>query len=126
MYLKLIRQPAQGKAVRGTLYSVRFTEPTDGCLREHLTPICTTLENLDYLITPLIYPVRVTHSPKFDRLLPLVSNVPGRSGLRIHPGTRPEHSRGCILVDSWRTCTALTQQLLDLQRIGEEIRIEIA
>jgi hypothetical protein len=27
-----------------------------------------------------------------------VQNVPNRSGIRIHRGTKPEHSTGCILV----------------------------
>ena len=37
-------------------------------------------------------------SPKFKRLLPIVQNVPQRSGIRIHRGSKPEHSTGCVLV----------------------------
>ena len=40
----------------------------------------------------------LTMSPKFGVVLPLLENVPGRSGIRIHTGTKPEHSKGCILV----------------------------
>ena len=57
-----------------------------------------TLENADYIIPEGNYPVSVTFSPRFKRMLPLIGNVPGRSGIRIHTGTKPEHSKGCVLV----------------------------
>ena len=61
--------------------------------------ICNTLENKRYLIPEGTYPISTTLSPKFKRYLPLLSNVKNRSGIRIHRGTKPEHSRGCILVN---------------------------
>ena len=61
--------------------------------------ICNTLENKRYLIPEGEYPVSTTYSPKFKRNLPLLSNVKNRSGIRVHRGTKPEHSRGCILVN---------------------------
>ena len=61
--------------------------------------ICNTLENKQYLIPKGKYPVSTTFSPKFKRNLPLLSNVKNRSGIRVHRGTKPEHSRGCILVN---------------------------
>ena len=57
-----------------------------------------TIENADYLIPAGTYPLRLTWSPKFKKLMPLVDEVPGREGIRIHMGTKPEHSLGCILV----------------------------
>ena len=61
--------------------------------------ICNTLENKQYLIPKGKYPVSTTFSSKFKRNLPLLSNVKNRSGIRVHRGTKPEHSRGCILVN---------------------------
>ena len=61
--------------------------------------ICNTLENKRYLIPEGIYPISTTYSPKFKRNLPLLSNVNNRSGIRVHRGTKPQHSRGCILVN---------------------------
>ena len=61
--------------------------------------ICNTLENKRYLIPEGKYPISTTYSPKFKRNLPLLSNVKNRSGIRVHRGTKPEHSRGCILVN---------------------------
>ena len=85
MYLQLIRNKPHGSAITGRLI-------IDG------TFFCNTLERKGYQILPLCYHVAVTQSPKFKRLLPIVQNVPNRSGIRIHRGTKPEHSTGCILV----------------------------
>lgn len=118
-YYKLIRNPADGKAVRGRLYQVVQTR-----FEEELIPVCDTLENADYLIPALIYGVGVTQSPKFKRLLPVVRQVPGRSGIRIHLGTKPEHSKGCILVPPSEEAL-LTARLLAEQSSYEETRLEI-
>ena len=125
MYYKLIRKEVEGKAVKGTLYSVehRYSGST-GEYKEYLTPICSTLENADYLIPALIYRVQVTQSPKFRRLLPCLVQVPGRSGIRVHRGTKPEHSKGCIIVSAANE-QILTELWLTEQRSYEETRIEI-
>ena len=116
MYYKLFREVPSGKSVRGKLY--RGTADGDQF-------ICNTLENLNYIIPALVYRVCVTQSPRFRRLMPLVCNVPGRAGIRIHPGSRPEHSKGCILVPNRGIENNLTQELLRQQQSREEIRLEI-
>lgn len=125
MYYKLIRDHSEGKAVRGTLYSVEHRySGSIGIYREYLTPIAPTLENRDYLIPALIYKVSVTNSPKFHRPLPVLNAVPGRSGIRIHRGTKPEHSKGCILVSS-DIESRLTNTLLQEQNHNEPSYLEI-
>ena len=119
-YYKLIRKPADGKSVRGKLFLV-----TESRFEEVLTPICDTLENTDFLVPPLFYPLSVTMSPKFKRLLPILSGVPGRSGIRIHRGTKPEHSKGCILVSPAYEQELTARFLLAEQRSHEECRIDI-
>ena len=124
-YYKLLRQTKDGKAVRGTLYSVEHRySGSAGEYKEYLTPICPTLENADYLIPALIYKVQVTQSPKFKRLLPVLCQVPGRSGIRLHRGTKPEHSHGCILVSAENE-KRLTELWLKEQQEHNETRIEI-
>lgn len=77
-----------GKAVRGFL-----DVPVEGdSLR------CATLENSDYIIPAGDYPLDMTYSPRWRKLMPEICNVPGRTGIRIHMGTQPEHSKGCVLV----------------------------
>ena len=83
-----------------------------------------TLENADYIIPVGNYPVLVTFSPRFKRMLPLIGNVPGRSGIRIHRGTKPEHSKGCILVSAAME-QQLTAEWLALQASNEPIKITI-
>ena len=125
MYYKLIRKPADGKAVRGKLYwtSHYFNNRTQ-LLTERLHYICDTLENADYMIPALVYRVQVTKSPKFQRLLPEVVQVPRRIGIRFHRGSRPEHSKGCILVSSADE-QRLTARWLAEQTAHDEIRLEI-
>lgn len=44
------------------------------------------------------YDIRLTYSQKFCRVLPLVMDVPNRSGIRVHAANRPEEITGCIAV----------------------------
>ena len=125
MYYKLIRNKAEGKAVTGKLYRVsHYFNKRTGLLVERLHFICETLENADYLIPALIYRVQVTQSPKFKRPLPILCQVPGRSGIRVHRGTRPEHSKGCIIVSAANE-QILTELWLKEQKEHNETRIEI-
>lgn len=44
------------------------------------------------------YEVAITHSPRFGRLLPILLNVPGFAGIRMHAGETVEHTDGCLLL----------------------------
>lgn len=125
MYYKLIRYNQVGNAVYGKLFRTsHYFNLRTGQTTERRHFICDTLENADHLILPLIYPVTVTRSPKFGRLLPSINQVPGRTGIRIHRGTRPEHSRGCILVTPENEAL-LTARFRAEQSANEECRLEI-
>ena len=110
MQINLLRTKREGKAVHGTMR----VEERD----------IATLENADYVIPVGIYEVRVTYSPRFKRMLPMVMQVPGRSGIRFHRGTKPEHSKGCILVSAAME-QELTAKWLALQASNEPIEITI-
>ena len=133
MYIRLIRNQSQGSAITGRLViNGRW--------------FCNTLERVGYQIPALCYHVTVTQSPKFKRLLPLVTNVPRtpqrgygtatpmgrtesaigyRQGIRFHVGTKPEHSTGCILVPDREIEELLTSALLETQNNHEEIILEV-
>lgn len=126
MYYKLIREQRDGKAVRGHIYSVEHRySGSAGIYQEYLTPIAPTLENADCMIPALIYKTQVTRSPKFGKLLPELVQVPGRTGIRIHYGTKPGHSKGCILITNHEICARFTNTLLVEQQNKEPIYLEI-
>lgn len=47
------------------------------------------------------YEVKLTHSPRFKKILPEILNVPNFSGIRIHSLNKAEESEGCIGVGEW-------------------------
>ena len=85
---------------------------------------CNTLERVGYQIPALCYHVVVTMSPRFKRLLPIVQNVPQRSGIRFHRGTKPTHSTGCILIPADKELE-FTNLLKQTQDNHEEIILEV-
>ena len=111
MYIRLIRNQPQASAITGRLIiNGRW--------------FCNTLERVGYQIPAICYPIRVTQSPKFKRLLPIVQNVPQRSGIRFHRGSKPQHSTGCILIPADKE-KALTDLILQAQQSHEEIILEV-
>ena len=45
-----------------------------------------------------VYPVYITWSPKYKKPMPLIENVKGYSGIRIHSGNTAKDTEGCLLV----------------------------
>lgn len=43
------------------------------------------------------YRVVLTYSPRFKTNMPLLQQVPGYSGIRIHPGNTAANTEGCLL-----------------------------
>ena len=80
-----------------------------------------------------IYTVLLTYSPKYKKVMPLINNVKGYSGIRIHSGNSSKDTEGCLLVgkntvvgrltDSRNTYNALFKRLL--QKGSNKITIEI-
>ena len=136
MYYKLIRQPKgptetypndPKNAVRGMICVVQHRySGSCGEYKEYLTPVAHTLENADYLIPALTYKLQVNLSPKFGKLMPVLMQVPGRTGIRIHGGTKPSHSQGCILCTRRKEYQAFVQTLLAEQRSNAPIYLEIS
>lgn len=80
-----------------------------------------------------IYTVLLTYSPKYKKVMPLINNVKGYSGIRIHSGNSSKDTEGCLLVgkntvvgrltDSRNTFNALFKRLQ--QKGSNKITIEI-
>ena len=110
---------------------------------------CHTLEDEDklrqglskvYGVTAIpsgTYEVEITYSPKYRRQMPLLKNVKGFSGIRIHSGNVAEDSEGCILVgvykennpdfigQSRKTYNKLFKKLEKAVAEGKRIQIEV-
>lgn len=97
MFLKLYRTEIGPTAVTGKLYvdNVAFCDTLEPGIADanvalrYGAPGC---------IAPGFYPVRLTMSPRFGEVLPLIDRVIGRTGIRIHPGNTTKDTTGCILV----------------------------
>ena len=115
--IQLIRQRTDGKAVTGTI---------DLPIGKDVLRIAT-LENADYLIPAGIYPLKMSYSAKFNKRMPEICDVPGRVGIRIHSGTKPEHSTGCILVSVFARgyVDYFIQKFEKEQDEDEQLQIEI-
>lgn len=136
MKLLLIREPAGENCTHGKLY-------VNGVLE------CFTLEDVDRklekggekihgrtAIPRGTYEVIINFSQRFKRDMPLLLNVPGFSGVRIHSGNTHEDTEGCVLVGSTRgdQCVRnsraaydkLFDQLDEAYAAHESIEMEIA
>lgn len=92
MFLKLYRTESGPIAVTGKL----FVDNVAFC--DTLEPAIAPRYGAPGCIAPGFYPVRLTMSPRFGEILPLIDRVIGRSGIRIHPGNTAADTVGCILV----------------------------
>jgi hypothetical protein len=91
--LLVLRDKGQDGFTTGTLF-------IDGVFR------CFTLEDElrevkikhETAIPAGTYPVEITQSARFNKALPILLNVPGFEGIRIHAGNTCEDTSGCVLV----------------------------
>jgi hypothetical protein len=81
------------------------------------------------------YEVIINYSQRFQRLLPLLLNVPDFEGVRIHPGNTAADTEGCILVGMTKEKEFIGQSRVAFERLftklktaseTEKIFIEIA
>lgn len=81
------------------------------------------------------YEIRITLSTRFRRLLPVLLNVPGYAGVRIHPGNNDANTEGCLLPgkndrvgqvsNSRATMAALQKQIEEAIYQNSKVYIEI-
>ncbi|WP_428046064.1 DUF5675 family protein [Candidatus Avelusimicrobium fimicolum] len=81
------------------------------------------------------YGLELNKSPRFGRVIPLLVEVPGFTGVRIHAGNCATDTEGCILVGfnqikgrlvgSRATETRLCEKLQEVAAKGEKLEITI-
>ena len=142
MEIKLIRKYYQAKYTIGRLYvNNRF-------FSDCLEPPSLHLTERSALGTILIakykgyraiptgrYRILITRSRRFGRWLPLLLNVKGFEGIRIHAGNKPDDTRGCILLgfnrrkgyvlDSTRCVLTLVKMMTEAIAKGEKVFMEV-
>jgi len=133
MEMRLVRGKANVASVEGKLY-------IDGVFE------CYTVEDRPrdkkvYGMTGIpagIYKVVVTMSNRFKKRLPLLLDVQGFEGVRIHSGNSSKDTEGCIIVgsinnrtdDDWVGASKVAMQRLlhkieDALAVKEKVTIEI-
>lgn len=65
------------------------------------------------------YEVGISYSNRFKKLMPIVFDVPGFSGIRIHPGNTEEDTDGCPLVGLSRSTDTVLQSRIAYSRFFE-------
>lgn len=78
------------------------------------------------------YQVIVTNSPRFSQLtghpvdLPLLVNVPGYEGVRIHPGNTAADTEGCLLPGTTRGVDVVNNSRIAFNALFPKIQTAIA
>ena len=128
MKLTVKRHPSSKESTIGELY-------VDGQFQ------CYTLEDITRegkkvagttAIPKGTYKVLITMSPKYKKLLPLIVDVPGFDGVRIHSGNVSKDTEGCILVgtsmgvDVINNSRVAFEALFEKLKTAKDISIEIS
>lgn len=85
------------------------------------------------LIPEGTYQLILSMSPRFEKVLPEVINVPFNKGIRIHAGNHPSETSGCLLVgayfadnmllDSNKTLNKIIEKLKEFRSKNEGVRV---
>ena len=115
MKLVLQRQPSTAACTLGRLFV--DGEPECWTLEDVVRPPRVKVDRAT-AIPPGTYRVEVTHSPRFGVRLPLLHDVPGFVGIRIHPGNTADDTEGCILVGTDRGRNAILRSRAAARQAG--------
>jgi len=91
---------------------------------------CYTLEDIERdikiksetAIPKGTYKVIINQSNRFKRLLPLLLDVPGFEGVRIHSGNTNHDTEGCILVGRTRSKDFIGQSRKAFDKLFEKMK----
>ncbi len=112
---------------------VRRHEPGLTCMIGDLyldgVHFCSVLEDLprpekirgETAIPAGLYGLLVTESPRFKTRLPILLDVPGFEGVRIHAGNTDRDTEGCLLVGKWPGGEIITNSRVTLAALMERL-----
>lgn len=138
MKLELKRRPSTNVATIGELYVDGQWEcfTLEDVVREKPgVPVMNWKIKGQTAIPAGRYKVIINMSNRFKKLMPLLLNVPGFAGVRIHPGNTHENTEGCILVGRKTSLDTITEsrlaydqlmkQMQEAIDLGEDVFLEI-
>ena len=100
MDLRLVRVATTNRVTPGTLYVDGALEcvTLEDAIREQIgVPVAAWKIPGETAIPAGRYDLTLTMSQRFQRILPLLGQVPGFTGVRIHAGNVIDDTEGCIL-----------------------------
>lgn len=128
MDLLLVREPSVGDHTFGQLYvnDAYQCDTLEDVVREVPNEPVESWKVPGQTAIPCgRYLVSITYSPHFQRDMPLINDVSGYSGVRIHPGNTAADTEGCVLVGMARTENGLVESRVAFdqlnQRLGDAI-----
>jgi len=68
------------------------------------------------------YEIKITLSNRFKRELPILLNVPGFEGIRIHSGNHEGHTEGCLLPGKTRNESGVFSSVIATNNLILKIR----
>lgn len=103
MELTLRREPTASGSTIGELFVDGSPDRVCWTLEDPVreipaTPVAQWKIPSDTAIPAGRYRVAITYSPKFKRRMPVLLNVPGFDGIRVHAGNTSADTDGCVLV----------------------------
>lgn len=129
MTIRVIREPS----VDGATLSVWYVDGTFECfgcedeIREVAgQPVDAWKVHGKTAIPAGKYHVVITPSQRFKRRLPLLLNVPGFTGIRIHPGNTIEDTEGCLLPGKLRAAQRVGDSRAAFNALFAKIQAAIA
>ena len=105
------RQPSDGTATLGELF-------IDG------NHECWTLEPATPIPTGT-YDLIINFSTRFQRLMPLVVNVPGHTGIRIHWGNWAKDTEDCTLVGTTKGADFVGHSVAEFNVLFQKLQDEL-
>ncbi|MGE3276711.1 MAG: DUF5675 family protein [Vicinamibacterales bacterium] len=129
MRLRVIREPSRAGRTFGALYvdDVWQCWTLEDAIRERAgEPVEAWKVPGQTAIPAGRYRVLVTPSPRFKRELPILLDVPGFTGIRIHPGNTARDTDGCLLVGQVRETGGVYQSRAACEALIGTIRDGLA
>lgn len=68
------------------------------------------------------YKVVITFSPRFKQYMPLLLNVKGFQGIRIHSGNTADHSEGCLIVGMTKSTDFVGQSKIAYSKLMAKLK----